>query len=721
MMMTQGTWQRDERVIAYLSERRARYPSITRAPDGRQLILFTHQTAPQEQEGRGDLRLLRSTEDGRWWFDAQTAYESVHGEPRAFGTMTALNADDAPRSSRIIAPFAEVDDRAGTSVVRLLLSEDGGSTFLVSSLTSAGPLSWAAPHGRPFYHEGDLVMSLFGALSADDLARTRHSCGLLRSRDGGRTWGEWSLIACGSSGGVSYEYGSVLPLANGRMVAVLTARRTQRTGDSPQVLVRTYSEDGGRTWSEPEQLCVGAWPALVMVDDETCVCAYTVWCGWGSMNLLVSHDGFATFTQDQAFLEHGWLPIPAHYPKTSLYPDKELELESIGEGSFRPFWAYNPIPLPPVVPHLQGDWEAGHYGFGAVLPLSPNRLVVVLGNRQQGSLYNDPSHECDVPIELERIEAISFDRLAPLGSVAPRLAQARAPSRWEIAESWTPQQWRETVHLPPAGEGFVLASGRWVRCLTSSDVEDHHVHQISGRARGYWIHTHQRRITWEPPRFQYCDDAATRDPDEMTWVNGRLVDPDPLAALSCPSGQCFQGPDGTVVTTSYGYVNDRDMSDHVYCCALCRSRDDGLTWGDWSVFGRDRRDRQFSYCEPTILPMEDGTWVAFMRTEAKNQIPWMGAMMTRCVSNDGGYTWSPPQACVPGSQPALIVLGDGGLALIVRSTGRQKSGVYFSYDQGASWDYALAGPYNTSDAGMLDANRLWIYAGNEVVIYRRTD
>ena len=51
--MTHATWQRDERVLAYLSERRARYPSIARAADGRQLILFTHQTAPQEEKRRG--------------------------------------------------------------------------------------------------------------------------------------------------------------------------------------------------------------------------------------------------------------------------------------------------------------------------------------------------------------------------------------------------------------------------------------------------------------------------------------------------------------------------------------------------------------------------------------------------------------------------------------------------------------------------------------------
>ena len=63
-----------------------------------------------------------------------------------------------------------------------------------------------------------------------------------------------------------------------------------------------------------------------------------------------------------------------------------------------------------------------------------------------------------------------------------------------------------------------------------------------------------------------------------------------------------------------------------------------------------------------------------------------------------------------------MVLPDGGIAAVVRSHSRQASGIYFTYDIGRTWSYALAGPYNTGNAGMLDEDRFWVYASNEVVI-----
>ena len=53
----------------------------------------------------------------------------------------------------------------------------------------------------------------------------------------------------------------------------------------------------------------------------------------------------------------------------------------------------------------------------------------------------------------------------------------------------------------------------------------------------------------------------------------------------------------------------------------------------------------------------------------------------------------------------------------VRTTDRSAPAVYFSRDHGATWDYALAGPYNT--AGLRDERTFWINANNEVLIYRK--
>ena len=482
----------------------------------------------------------------------------------------------------------------------------------------------------------------------------------------------------------------MLALPDGTCVCVFTARRLKPSIDAPQILMRTYSADGGRTWSPPEQLSVGSWPGLALVDEHMAVCAYTEWCGWGQMMLMASGDGFKTFTQNLVFVEHGWLPIPDHYPKKSLHPDVEIVTE---EG--RPFWANHPVPLPPVVPYLEGDWDAGHYGFPSVLPLTRDRLLVVLGNRQRGTVYCDPPREQEIPIELERIEAITFDRLP--SEPTPSVARKKSAYRWELAESWTPKQWRERGSQPLAGKGTVLRSGRWVQFQPGEgETTDSHTISIVGRARGYWIQRSERRISTPAGHWAYSDDNG------KTWARAALADPSPLAALSAQSGQVFQEADGTVVAPFHGYMND-----------------EGETWGDWSILGYDIAERYYSYCEPTVIPVSEDLWICFMRTETSNFVPWFSAMMMRAVSTDRGRTWSKPEACVWGTQPALVHLSDGALALVVRSTGRQGSGIYFSYDEGMTWDYALAGPYNTWDAGMLDEERFWVWAHNEIVIYRR--
>ena len=277
---------------------------------------------------------MRCSADGKWWLDKQVIHESKDSEPRAYGTMTALG------SSQILAPFTEVNDQFATSQVSIAVSQGDGETFEVGSPIAMEPLCWAAPSGRLFERDGTLVMPVFGALSKDDLKQTRHTCGLFRSTDGGKTWGDWSVIASGSEDILSFEYCSVLPLHDGTILAVFTGRRLQRSADAPQVIMRYFSKDGGRTWSEPDQLCVGSCPALESVGETTTVCAYTIWCGWGNMNVLVSDDGMRSFYQDQVFVELACLPIPENYPRTLLYPDKELE--RIGQNNRCPFWAYNP-------------------------------------------------------------------------------------------------------------------------------------------------------------------------------------------------------------------------------------------------------------------------------------------------------------------------------------------------------------------------------------------
>ena len=134
------SWQRGERVIAHLSQRRARYPSVTWCTDGRPLILFTRQSQQQEQSGTGDLCVLRRTTDDQWWHVPQVVHRGDKTEPRAYGTMTTLT------SGRIIAPFFEAGARGPG--FKLLASDDNGNSWRVQGPVAVDTLVWAAPYSR---------------------------------------------------------------------------------------------------------------------------------------------------------------------------------------------------------------------------------------------------------------------------------------------------------------------------------------------------------------------------------------------------------------------------------------------------------------------------------------------------------------------------------------------------------------------------------------------
>lgn len=706
---TDGFWQRDDRAFVYQHAGRTRYPSIARMADGRMFVLFTRQTPEQEKAEAGTLVLVPRSPDGKWWIRPRAIFTSSEGVPRAAGTLTVL-AD-----GRVVAPFVLLRNGGTESSLRILESRNSGETWTASSPIEQKHLAWISPNGRSFELGREILMPVFGAQSAEDLLKTRHSCGLLRSNDDGKSWTGWSLIASGSSGEFSFEYPAVLPLGGRKLVTVVTARRLAHGMKAPQVLMRSYSHDGGQTWTLPEQVAVGAWPALTRVDGEV-VCAYSSYCPWGEMRLLVSQDGMETFSQDQMFVEHGWLPVSSDYPRVSLYPDKVLRVE---KG--RNWWAYHPLPLPPVVPHLSGDWRSGHFGFPSLLALSDKRLLVVQGNMQQGSGYTDPPAEHDIPIAHERVEAIGFDRITT--GPAPKRRRVPSKGRWELAESWTPEKFSEVVMGGSGGynEGGAvlteysyppLKSGRRIKITYGKEISDSHVMQIIGREKGYWVLRHERHLKTEDSRFLYSDDGGKH------WLAAPITGPAPMHTVF-PSGQLVELADGTLVIPWYGYRSEQDLLDHHYSSVLVRSHDRGKTWNDWSVIAYDPK-RIWSYCEPALLARPEGIWIAFMRTETPANQPWMSAMMSRTVSTDGGRTWSEPKPSVVGSQPAVVDLPGGEIAFVVRSTGRQNASVYFSRNDGETWDYALEGAYNTWMAGLLDDDSFWVWANTEALIYRRT-
>ena len=730
-------WERVGRTDVHRGERRTSYPSITKVADGSLLVLFASQNAEQEKAGTGDLLLVRSSDAGKTWSQSRVVVQGKGCEPRAAGTLTTL------KDGRIMAPFAEFRDAQATSTVRILTSSDDGKHWQVSDATFSIPLTWWAPCGKVIETvSGALVMPVYGALSEADLKATIHSCGLLRSSDGGKTWGDfiWLTKGCGAVVGAapatrfSFEGPVLQPLADGRWLAMITARRLNRAGDgptksnegpgSPLVLCRAWSNDEGRTWTAPDQLTPGAWPALAVAGTQT-LCAKTTWAACGNMRLMASRDGFSTFFQETPILTCNWLRGQLNKPQE--------------------------VPLPPTVPFLAGQWEYEHYGFPSVLALDEDHLIVVFGRTQRGmGSSSDPKEWNKYPEEQEKITAVSFRRVPIEGELADateppaqgsrgrwvlvdriaavpvggdgvgELAQLPdgdlvGPVRGRISRSSDGgRTWREIAGVKFPGQlsvFSVLRSGRW---LVGSLERDKTVTRPDGAGRvkrtlmemrgGYPIYKERGHFMDRVVVVSYSDDHG------KTWHKGEPFK-GPLKWAFTTTGHVIERPDGELWLLLYGCVTDEEVDSYSSSNCIVRSRDEGKTWGDPSfVFrttpkGPDDFQAEPRFSEMDIVQLPSGSLLAFSRADFH-----VGGVTEAAVSVDNGRSWRKTGASLTNvSQPTGLALSDGGVALAYRSHSWQEPGVAISYDEGRSFRYFLGGPYDTSCAFVTTRDEFVFY------------
>ena len=727
---TFGNWERMGRVIVHNSPRRARYPSIAIGQDGSLLVLFTQQTADQEDKGRGDLLLAKSTDRGKSWSEAQVVYQGKTGEPRAIGTLTVLN------SGRIIAPFVEWIDGGTSARFTLLSSTDHGASWTATSPRIESPMYWLQPTGRiAETNSGELLMAVHGTESEGDLKAKIHSSGLLRSTDGGQSWGNFSWLArsdqsvIGSLATTRFSFeGPALARdpnreGNQNWMALVSARRLGDGPDSPSVIVRMWSHDEGRSWSPPNQLTIGAWPCLAMVDDRTSFSAFTCYAAWGDMRALFSADGFETFRQERPLLQRCWL-------SGMTYRKDE-------------------IPLPPLVPYQDQKWIYDHYGFPSAIALDQDHVAVAFGRTQRGTLYWNPrglgtEHEMalDVPLEQERIELVVYDRHpVPDPPAIPKPRASHPTGRWVMARRFEPQAIARTqlpngdlVGVNPRGEVLrssdgiswsgmegttipghiknvsdnfaVLRSGRWLAAqMNQPRREVRGSPRIVGDQGGYPILKGTRYLRDVHAVMWFSDDEG------KTWHESQTLQA-PLQWV-IPMGRFLELDDGTILVTVFGTLTEEDHRVFAGSNGVFRSTDGGKTWGDFSVFfthGNPQREPRYS--ELDVQPIPDGWLFAMSRTEYTYQgLKGTSGLVSRAYSSDKGRTWSKPQECfVTGAQQALVRLPDGGIFVSQRSHSWQQPGMYVTHDYGRSWSYTIGGPYSTYSAFLIDKDRIVVYA-----------
>ncbi|SDT21533.1 BNR/Asp-box repeat-containing protein [Jiangella sp. DSM 45060] len=245
-------------------------PAITRAPNGDILVAFK---TTGDVQPDGVIKLVRSTDGGQTWSPPETLVE-----PQIFdgGAMYVSGGNLVTlRDGTILLVFNEGVNYSPynnrDSKMFVARSTDNGHTWVGLDEPVQLPAEiqrehWACCSRVSELDDGTLMMSLWGTLElADDweLDPQRWRAALVKSYDGGRTWTDYSTIAYdphipagnrgnGSRGGGVNE-SSVVQLRDGRLMAVIRYEGpvALRPGADPFWLYVSYSEDVGRTWSEP--------------------------------------------------------------------------------------------------------------------------------------------------------------------------------------------------------------------------------------------------------------------------------------------------------------------------------------------------------------------------------------------------------------------------------------------------------------------------------------
>jgi hypothetical protein len=193
---------------------------------------------------RGRLDFVRSTDGGESWSAARPI---VMDGPDARNQGFASLSDGTLVVGYVHAGYTngQFDRTKGYDEVYVIRSTDYGETW--SPPAPIGGIPITGPQGSPYgkmteLPDGTILMPMY--VGSRHEPRTANSV-VLRSRDGGETWADASMIAPG------LDETALVYLSSGRLIAMLRDSRVESRGAN---LFQSESDDLGYTWTEPREI-----------------------------------------------------------------------------------------------------------------------------------------------------------------------------------------------------------------------------------------------------------------------------------------------------------------------------------------------------------------------------------------------------------------------------------------------------------------------------------
>jgi hypothetical protein len=276
--------------------------------------------------------IVRSTDGGRAWGPPETYFESVF----ARGGIEAGCSLSCLSSGRLLLPYADGfylhPGVKGNYDRHALLfcptSDDNGRTWQNTKAQCYEGLEAFAFGTVVELPGGTLLLPLWGAYDRQGV----WGAGLLKSKDGGKTWGDWRSIV--------REHGDETPiilLPDGRLLALIRGY----TNEPNRPFHVSHSSDGGDTWTPPQKVNLdGTSPALHITPKGRLLAGYRSTLPGANCHVASSADGGLhwTFELELELPRDTW--SRGGYPAFQNLPDGSI---FVTFHNSRPGWyvAYN--------------------------------------------------------------------------------------------------------------------------------------------------------------------------------------------------------------------------------------------------------------------------------------------------------------------------------------------------------------------------------------------
>jgi hypothetical protein len=257
------------------TQRVACYPALARLSCGR--ILCTFRIGQSKDGADEKVRMMQSSDEGQSWQSCDFGLDTrLNGVPGSMATATVI--ETAPNELLALSSWINRENpglpishptTAGCLELRLVKSHssDGGESW--SALEEI-----AVPFAQPevsgpviaLNEPGHLLLPMENQKHYDDPNPIDEKCYVMLSRDGGKSWPEWAIVAHDHPAR-KFWCNRVTKLTDGRLACVSWTFDNATEQDLP--LHITFGSSDGRQWSTPASTGVAGQVSYLFPYDES--------------------------------------------------------------------------------------------------------------------------------------------------------------------------------------------------------------------------------------------------------------------------------------------------------------------------------------------------------------------------------------------------------------------------------------------------------------------